>query len=345
MEKVKKLERQPVIITLDFVKSLEKSYEIEEIKKDGAKKTTLSIEDLSNFLVERYEKIKSFFSYRLDVVNLISINKINEKTKKFSLIVMVREIDRENKIAFVEDLTGEISVRVLNDLIDFLVQDEVVGLFCEKKDEEIQVTNVFWPDIPLKRTIGKLEEDILCLFVSEVAFEENYEEILKEISKLNFKFLFIFLFLNKILEEKLKVFKEKIPPNSKLVLISNAKQNFDDILCFSSPAFLVLDKKIVFLLVDGKIFSNYKNLGKDCVEIMLNLLKKRHLNPIFKIENLSLEDRYLVDPIPDIFVSANFGNSSLINYKGTTIISCGSSEKLFWIVNLKSRENLKISLT
>ncbi|MEM5879454.1 MAG: hypothetical protein QXU74_03110 [Candidatus Aenigmatarchaeota archaeon] len=346
LDKLKNVENFPTIITLDFIKSLlqESLFEIEEIKKRTIYKTSVSVEDISKILIERYEKIKSFFSYRLDIVNLISINKISEKTRKFSLIVIVREIDKQNKTILVEDLTGEIIIHIPDNLINYLVQDEVIGLSCERRDGELWAANILWPDVPLKRSIRNLEEDVYCLFASKNILEKECEEILGEIKKLNFKFLFVFLFLDDILErEKIEEIQKKLPLNSKLILITN--QNFEGILSFSSPAFLALEKKIVLLLIEGKFLSNYENLGKDCGEIMLNLLKKRHLNPIFRIENLIMEDRFLIDPIPDIFVSANFGSSSLINYKGITIISCGSSEKLFWIVNLKTRESLKISLT
>jgi DNA polymerase II small subunit/DNA polymerase delta subunit B len=74
-------------------------------------------------------------------------------------------------------------------------------------------------------------------------------------------------------------------------------------------------------------------------------LRKRHLDPVFSMEKAILEDFLLIDPVPDIFVSFNSKSSGLVNYKGVTIISCGSSEQICWIVNLKTRESLKIDLT
>jgi DNA polymerase II small subunit/DNA polymerase delta subunit B len=130
-----------------------------------------------------------------------------------------------------------------------------------------------------------------------------------------------------------------------LILLTSEKQN-SIAPCFSLPVFLNIEDKIKLLLCDGKKLSSYKGvLGEKTEEIMLNLLKKRHLDPVFSIEKIIYEDLFTIDVIPDIFLSFDFGAPGLINYKGTTIISYGDSEQMFWIVNLKTRENLKIGLT
>jgi len=337
----------PSIIKIDFVKAILGSREIKikEIKKKVSENKTFSVNDITQILIERYERIKSFFSYRMDIVNLISINKINEKTKKFSLIVMIKEVDRKNKTAVVEDLTGETLVFLPNNVLNFVVQDEVVGLVCEKNNDKIEVLNVLWPDIPLNRKIASLDEDIYCVFISKKVLEENMKKFLKEISKVKCEGLLIFLFSEEYDEKNIENLKMDLPFNSKLIFIKKGNSESDEKI-FTAPAFLSVEDKVKILICDGNIFSSYKGiLGEKTEEIMLNLLKKRHLDPMFSIEKIRFEDRLIIDPVPDIFVSFDFGTSGLINYKGTTIISCGSSEKMFWIVNLKSRESLKIDLT
>ncbi|MEM7821746.1 MAG: hypothetical protein QXX38_02980 [Candidatus Aenigmatarchaeota archaeon] len=346
-EKIKDIEKPPIIKN-DFVKKILeiKKSEIKEIKKQTLSKKTFSIDDVSRILFERYEKIRSFFSYRMEIVNLISINKINDKTKKFSLIVMVREIDDKNKTALVEDFTGETTVFFPNNLFNFIVQDEVLGLVCEKNEDRIEVLNVLWPDLPLKRKISVLEEDVYCMFLSSKIFYEKKEQILKEISKLPFKYLYVFLFFNPKYKKEVEDFNKKLPKNTSLILINKNEIEIDGVQKFSTPSFLTIDDKIKLLLVDGSLFSIYeKVLGEKTEEIMLNLLKKRHLNPKFTIEKAFMEDYFIVDPIPDIFVSFDFGSSGMINYKGTTIISCGVLEQICWVLNLRTRESLKISLT
>jgi DNA polymerase II small subunit/DNA polymerase delta subunit B len=339
---LKKIEGRetPSIIKINFVKNVleSKKIKVEEIKKKGFLEKNISINDIFQILIERYEKIKSFFSYRMDVVNLISINKITQKTKKFSLVVMIREIDKKNKTAVVEDLTGETIVYFKNNAISQIIQDEVLGLICEKNDDRIEVLNVLWPDIPLNRKIVSLKENVFCVFVSEKVLEKKREKFLKEIFKIEGESLLIFLFSEKFDENQAEELKKTLPLNTDLILIK--KRNL------KPPLFLSLGDELKLLLCDGKVFSSYQGiLGEKTEEIMLNLLRKRHLDPIFSIEKATIEDFLIIDPVPDIFVSFDFGSSGLINYKGTTIISCGSSEQTFWIINLKTRESLKIDLT
>ncbi|MFH8108797.1 MAG: hypothetical protein QXY24_03590 [Candidatus Aenigmatarchaeota archaeon] len=349
LEKIDNVEKIPPLISIEFLKNLleEKKVDVEEVKKEILDKKIISVDDVSSVLIQRYEKIKSFFTFRMDLVNLISINKINEKMKKFSLIVMVREIDEmENKIV-VEDLTGEIIFHVKNKgIMDYLIEDEVVGVVCERNDGRIEVVNILWPDIPLKRNIGKLEEDVFCLFCNFTIFEENYEKILDKLKEMSFDKLSIFLFSDVDVNEKyIDKFKSFLPFNSSLILITK-NRNFkeEDVLSFSPPVFLRLEKKINLLLSTGNDLEFYKSKWGKGDLVMLNLLKKRHLNPIFKTQNLALENNFIIDPIPDIFVVGPFDSPFVLNYKGTTLISCGTSEKIFWIVNLKTRENLKIDL-
>jgi hypothetical protein len=225
-----------------------------------------------------------------------------------------------------------------------VVQDEVVGLVCEK-NERIEVLNVLWPDIPLNRKIASLEENVCCAFISGKVLWGKREKFLEEISKIECKHLLIFLFSEHFDEREMEKFRKTLPLNSKLILIKKGNLESGENI-FPSPVFLNVEGEVKILLCDGNIFSSYQGtLGEKTEEIMLNLLKKRHLDPVFNIEKATIEDRLIIDPVPDIFVSFDFGSSGLINYKGTTIISCGSSEQIFWIVNLKSRESLKVDLT
>jgi DNA polymerase II small subunit/DNA polymerase delta subunit B len=357
-EKIEKMEEKPTTISFELIKDLLETLpaEIEVVKPSVPSKKIILVDDISRMLVERYEKIQKYFSTRIDLVNPISINKITQKTKRFSLVVMVKEKDEKNKMLVVEDLTGETSVHVSNNTaFDLIVSDEVFGLLCEKNDDTIEVVNTLWPDIPLKREIPKTEKDTYCVFLSDLHLEQDFEEktkkILKEIEVLNAHYIYIFLFgENTHDKEMLKKFVKNLPPNNKAVVIQNNSEIFEieNVLWFSSPVVLNIEKRIRLLLCDGKQFSFYKNLWstKKSEEIMLNLLKKRHLDPVFKFEKALLEDRYVIDGVPDIFVSGNFNSPGMLNYKGTTIISCGSfpAEPVYWVVNLRTRESIKMCL-
>ena len=73
---------------------------------------------------------------------------------------------------------------------------------------------------------------------------------------------------------------------------------------------------------------------------MVNLLKRRHLSPVVDFNNIDSEDSYVMEEIPDIFVTNCSYRPCFKNYKGTTIICSGSflTEPTFYLVNLKTRE-------
>lgn len=357
IERVKQLEERPKTVSIVLIKKLLEAppVGIEEIKKVVPPKKNISVDDVSKILVGRYERIQKYFSNRIDLVNPISINKIREKAMRFSLIVMVKEKNEGNKTLEVEDLTGEAIVHVDNEAFDFVLPDEVLGIVCEKTNEMIEAVNILWPDIPLKREIPKLEEDVYCMFLSDLHLEQDFEsktkKILKEIQSLKYKQLYIFLFgKNSTDREQLEKFVRLLPVNVKVIIIHDSEKfEVENTLCFLSPVFLSIGRKINLLLCDGGQLSPYKEIlnGKKPEEIMLNLLKVRHLDPVFRTERVLDEDRLLIDTIPDIFVSGNFGPAGMMNYKGTTIVSCGNflSEPVYWIVGLRTRESIKINFT
>jgi DNA polymerase II small subunit/DNA polymerase delta subunit B len=345
----------PSTINIDFVNSLTEANEIEVLKKfdyDTSGKT-LVVESITKFFSNRYDSLKKYFSGRLELVNLISINKITPKTKKFSLIVMVKEKNANSLL--VEDFTGEetVCVCVLDEDVAQVVSDEIVGIVCEKKNDAINVKKIIFPDIPLKREVPRTEDDVYALFLSDLFLDKSdiSNKILEKINSLSYKKLYIFLLGNiSSKKEDITNFLNSLPKDSiKIFLKGDLDPQLEGDNNFSSPAVLVrLEDKILVLICSGKLFSEYKNIWKEqpSENIMLNLLKKRHLSPVFNFnKKFSDEDTFIIDTIPDIFVSSNFNGPGTTNYKGTTIISNGSflSEPIYYLINLRTRETIKIN--
>jgi len=352
-EKIQSAETKPTIVNIEIIRQLleEKPIEIKEIKKHARAEKTASVESISKILVERYERIQGLFADRINLVDTISVNRIGTQAKKFSLIVMVREKDEKNREMTVEDLTGEASVHAAGPSFDLVVCDEVIGLVCEKNGDRIEAVNIVWPDIPLKREIPRTDDDVYCIFVSGLGmtqeFEAKSENILERVQQFGQKQAYIFLLEDDVDKNAVETFIKKMPSNAKLVLIQNKEGgDVEGVTRFSSPAFLEIGGTMRLLLCSGKSFSFYKDLWKDKKpeEVMLNLLKKRHLDPLFGAEKIFQEEILTIDVVPDIFVAGNFGSSGIMNHKGTTLISCGdfSSERVYWIVNLRTRESIKM---
>ncbi|MDI6798444.1 MAG: hypothetical protein QMD12_00360 [Candidatus Aenigmarchaeota archaeon] len=363
LTKIEKLAEKPTTVTFDLVKKLleikEKEYDVEVIKKVSNWKGVAAVGDLIDFLLRRYESMKRFLVNRLDLINPISINKITQKTRKFSLIAMVKEKNEDEKSLIVEDTTGELTVffdEKVKDSYDDLVLDEVLGLVCEKENGTVKVKDLLFPDIPLKREINKTKEDVFCLFVSDLHMDsddflrDSYEKFLSWVKKTDYEKFYIFVLGDVSKEEEdIKNFFGSLPDNSFKIFLKGAVDPDIQIgdLTLRDPSMLKIEN-VICLVCHGDFFHPYQTIWKNktAENILLNLLKKRHINPVFS-NRIYEKDPFLLDLVPDIFVSGFFHYPSAMNYKGTTIITTGSfvSEPIFWLINLRTREIIKLNFT
>jgi DNA polymerase II small subunit/DNA polymerase delta subunit B len=328
----------------EILQKIPSKFEI--IKKDFSFSETVSVEDLVKFFTNRYSFINKILSKRLELVNLISINKITSRTKKFSIISIIRKI--ENGKIFVEDLTGQLEIILDVDKKFYLTEDEVLGLVCKKKEDRFILENVYFPDIPLKKRIKKTKEDVNCFFISDLHLEEENFEVIEKIEKEMENENNLFFILGDISEDG-KIYRKFIKqfPNDRTIVIKGEKDSEKEVKNFKfskDPCFVKIED-ITLFLSHGNFFESYVNLWKiSPTQTVLNLLKKRHFNPSFvfnkKIYN---KDPFLIDTIPDIICFGHFHQVDSLNYKGTTILSSGNpSNQMIWKVNLRTRENLKI---
>jgi len=361
LEEIGKLPEKPSTITLDFIKSTFKEKpQIQILKSFTQEQKVFTTEKTIQFFIDRYEKIKKILNGRLDLINLVSVNKITSKSKKFSIIVMVKEKISDSNSIVVEDLTGELIAKFqekTSNLLEEIVLDEVVGLVCELGTNGITVSNVIWPDLPLRRDVNKTKDDIFCLFISDIHMDseqfnhKSYEKFLNWLNQTNYNNFYIFVLGGvSSREEEVKDFFSKLPKNSeKVFLRADVDPDLPGIFNITAPSLIKLEN-IVFLLSHGELLEKYSNIWRNlpAEKIMLNLLKKRHMDPIFNSHTKIFDqDQFILDIIPDIFVSGHFHNPGILNYKGTTIISSGSflTQPLFWVINLRTRETFKLDFT
>lgn len=357
---LKQEKEQPTIITNNIIEKFLKGVpsEIKILKNFEITSKPQSIEHLTKFFNKRYEDIKKILSRRIELVNLISINKISEKTKKFSLITLLKEKYNDGSL-IIEDPTGTTTVYYKNKDkmdFDFLVNDEVVGLVCERKNNDILINRVIWPNTPLKKEVAMTSTEINCLFISDLHMNspefnrKSYEKFINWFKGLDYENL-ITIVLGDVSNniEDIKNFFHDIQKKSTVVFIKGEidPQNGLGISPLNDPCIIKIENVSIFISY-GKIFSKYYNFFKTSPErVLVNLIKKRHLNPIFDIAKIYGEDIYFLDFVPDIFAIGHFHEPATINYKGITIISNGSfvTKPIFWLINLKTRENIKIDFT
>lgn len=334
------------IITFETIKQfLEKPLpKIEIVKKKSELKKTLLVENYVNHFNKKYEKIKKILESRLDLVNPISIGKISNKTKKFSIIVFVKEKFEDNRSILAEDSTGETVLffkEKAKGEFNNLLLDDLIGLVCERINNEIYIERTVWPDIPLKREINKTKDEIYCLFLSgldvddEKFKKESYKKFLEWIEKANYENLLIFSFS----ENGIAIMNK-----NDIVLGGEAELNKMPL-----PLALKIGNQISILLANDRFLLDYKKtLNTASENTLLSLLKRRDLDPsLLHGKQLYEDDPYSIDTVPDIFVSDVFGEISSTNYKSTSLLSTGSflSTPFFWLVNLKNREVIKLDFT
>jgi DNA polymerase II small subunit len=354
LEELKKLPSCPLTVTVDILKEVEKKlvYEVEILKTPEKNQKLSSISDFTNFFSSRYEELRKLLAKHLDLVNLISINRISPKTRKFSLIVMVREKNEDERSLVVEDFTGEQTI-FFEDTEDFklILEDEVLGIVCEKEGERVFAKKIVFPEIPLKKEISKTNDDVFCFFVSDFHMEDknfnkkSFEKFLDWINNSEYKKLYVFILgdISSRIEDVENLFKN-LPKNYYYTWLKGEVDPEIETEKFfvKSPCFLRLEKSLNFLMLHSAIAfpSSWSSLAPS--KILLNFLKKRQLPSSTK--EIYVKDPYIIDIIPDFMVSGHFHMPSFLNYKGTTILTTGSfiTEPVFWLANLRTRETIKI---
>jgi len=351
-------EAAPSIINSSFIQKTlhQQKVDIEIIKKPIYKEGRVSSQEYAQYFSNRFDKISKILTKKLSLMNLMSIGKVTQKTRKFSVIGMVKDRDEGRMEATIEDPTGSLSLcfdeKTTPDYKQ-IVLDEVIGVVCEQI-ENFKVKNVIWPDIPLRKNVAKTNKDAFCLFVSDLHMDEDgfkkdsYKKFLDWVNKANYNNFYVFV-LGDVSHDKKDVnnFFGSLPVSCyKIFLKGEIDPDIDAVdLNVPNPSLIKIED-LYMLLSHGSFMEKYASMwGATPEVVMLNLLKKRHINPIFDLNaKIYEEDPFLLDIVPDIFATGHFHSPSLFNYKGVTIISTGSfvSTPAFWLVNLKTRETIRI---
>jgi DNA polymerase II small subunit/DNA polymerase delta subunit B len=301
---------------LEFLKTTKpEPFKVEIIKKFEPKKE-ISVADVLDALHSRYERLKEILSKRMELVNLTSIRKLTPKLKVFSLIGVIEEIDRERKKLIIEDFTGECELRVED--VSKLIEDEVIAVICERKGDEIFARELIFPDIPLRREIGFTKGEVLAVFLGSKILESTL--ILKNEKLQNFfknRECVIFAFGN---------------PRSIAEASSKLISFYDFGLRVTDPSLLSLNGLTIFFS-RGRFLDEYqKNFKLSRGETVIELVKKRHLNPKLNPKNLP-DEVFSLSPVPDI-IAVEGEENELLNYKGLSVLVCRDMV----VLNLKKRE-------
>jgi len=192
---VEKLNPRPFIITEEHLKKVldiektKKKQEVNILFKITQPKDILKPEDFIKCYSKIYEKASKILSNDKRLERLITINKITDKTRKFSVIGMVREKEKNNLL--VEDNTGELFLFNDGASIDDVEIDDVLGFICENGDR-FYLKDVVYPEIPLSKEVGKSEFDIKLFYFYKPSLidEELFSKIVEKIRRVKKRLIF-----------------------------------------------------------------------------------------------------------------------------------------------------------
>lgn len=329
LETVLKLDKNklPPVITAEFLKSILPTSSTEIGQK-------ISIDQLSQVVNNRYEFLKKILEPKEELVNLVSINKISEKLKLFSVIGIVLE---KGDTVTLEDTTGHATFTLDKEMSKFIVEDEVVGLVCEKQHGVNLVKNIIYPDIPLNIESKKTESLEKCFFISDIHMDtptfnkSYYKNLLNWLNEQKNMKIFVLGGIATTNEDLSKFFSDI--PHPVYFCYENDPKN---------PTTKRIDNIQILLSHDSFLHYYMKLWNTSLDTTIVNLLRKRNLNPILTPENYN--NSFLLEEVPDIIAINGTNKATLTNYKGTTIITTGSfsTEPIYWLINLQTRETFKI---
>jgi len=112
------------------------------------------------------------------------------------------------------------------------------------------------------------------------------------------------------------------------------------------PAMIQIENAKIMLINSEDIKKYFRRWPDSSInDVFLRLLKRRHMDPIIDAKDNRSEDVFLLDSIPDLVICHGLG-PEIFNYKGTTVICTGNvmTEPIYWLINLKTREIIKVEL-
>jgi len=344
-------------ITKEIIEGIIKKPSVEILKQKQKEKTNYKVTDVSDYISKRYEKLHSLIIPKLENQSLVSINKIHPNLQKFSLVVVVNTKNFSEQSIDVDDHTGQTKIFLKENDFGQIVEDEVIGIVCEQNSQRIFGNIIIFPDIPLKKEIAKSKEEAYCLFISDFHFghenflNHSYEKFLEWFKKQSYEKLYICLLGDTFTDgsdlKKILMHKTKNSVVISLIGDHDVKTVADYVL--TNPATIKIEN-VTCLLFHGDFLKPYKNQFKNLApeQLVLNFVKKRNINPTFDFnKQIFSEDPYSIDTVPDIIACGHLHKAGQLNYKGTTILTTGSfiSDPIFWLVNLKTREIIKLDFT
>jgi len=266
---IENLKRENIfIITNDVIKK----FLTEEIKILKAFKLNkkFTIQDYVKMLNERYSHLQGILVRKLELTNIVSINKCSSGNVSVIGLVKTKEEKNEEFIISLEDQTGEIKVVTPKNLGEKLSLDDVIAVSGNINNKILFAEKLLYPDVPL-RPVNYTSESIKIAFLIDNKKVDAGYVIYKD-----------------RIEDKIK---HKIYEITNLSIIKI--KNIIVLIAFGVDPFDILKKRFVnientdflidivpdILFTDKDINTNYKGISIVCQNKIIDL-KTREVNDI-----------------------------------------------------------------
>ena len=162
---VENLKRENIfIITNDIIKK----FLTDEVKilKTFKPNKKFTIQDYVKMLNERYNNLQEILVKKLELTNVVSINKCS--SGYVSVIGFVKEKEEKNEelVTSLEDQTGEIKIIIPKNLGEKLMLDDIVAVSGNINNKILFAEKLFYPDVPL-RPVNYTSEPTKIAFLTE----------------------------------------------------------------------------------------------------------------------------------------------------------------------------------
>jgi len=182
---VENLKKENIFIITSFVimKILTEEIKILKTFKPNKKFT---IQDYVKMLNERYSHLQGILVKKLELTNIVSINKCSSGNVSVIGLVKTKEEKNEEFIISLEDQTGEIKVVIPKNLGEKLSLDDVIAVSGNINNKILFAEKLLYPDVPL-RPVNYTSESIKIAFlidnkkadVEYVIYKDRIEDKIK----------------------------------------------------------------------------------------------------------------------------------------------------------------------
>jgi len=273
-------EERPLILTCEIIDNFMKKTSF-KIIKTHIKPKKMSVQEYTDMLNKRYEFAQDILLKKVELTNIVSINKCTDGKVSVIGMVKTKEQNNGNIILEIEDKTGTVRTIVAKDIGEKIILDDIIAVTGNFNNKLLFGEKVVYPDVPLRKVNYSNANTKISFIINHDFSKETHIEG---------DYIFVGNCDN---VERLK----ELYPRTKVFIISDKDVIDGNLQYISNPTYVEVDGIIFLVMFDYD---------------PLNAIKKRFL-PIGNSD-------FIIDPIPDVIftnkdINANYKSITITSEK------------------------------